>query len=185
MSPRTPAEIRQRLQYAAWFGSKSEAMHCYGCGEFEMCRVAYNGGAHMNFGACASCRAIAERRETEQEFEAERDRAVQLLADAAKRITDLGAAATQGKWETGGIGDHGWSVYCTAGSFGVETEDSEQGRADAAWIALAAPAIAPFISGWLAKVASIAAIQERRDDFEVYVDKKALGLAEHVMAVPS
>jgi hypothetical protein len=116
-------------------------------------------------------------------FENDRDRAVQLLANAAKRIAELGDAATQGKWEAGDFGDFGWTVYSVEGSFGVETEDSEQGRADAAWIALAAPVIAPFISGWLAKVASIAATQERRDDFEVYVDKKALGLARHVMAV--
>jgi hypothetical protein len=64
MSDRTPAEIRDRLRYAAWFGSRSEAMHCYGCGQFELCCMAYNGGAHMGFGACYSCRAIAAQRET-------------------------------------------------------------------------------------------------------------------------
>jgi hypothetical protein len=119
---------------------------------------------------------------TAEAWPAERDEAVVLLNNAATVIEALGSRATQGCWETGGIGDYGWTVHCLEGSFGIETEDSEQGRADAAWIALAAPAIAPFLAGWLRKVAQIAATQERRDDFQVYVDRKALGLAEHVLA---
>jgi hypothetical protein len=120
---------------------------------------------------------------TAEAWPAERDAAVALLNNAATVIEALGSRATQGRWEMCGIGDFGWTVHCLEGSFSVETEDSEQGRADAAWIALAAPAIAPFLSGWLRKVAQIAATQERREDFQVYVDRKAIGLAGHVMAV--
>lgn len=60
---------------------------------------------------------------------------VEWLETAISRAEARAGAATPGPWEAGGIGDYGWTVYATGGRFGVETEDSEQGRADAAYLA--------------------------------------------------
>lgn len=115
-----------------------------------------------------------------RDFEAERDQAVQLLADAAKRITELAQEVPPAPW-----------VYCdNASLYSVKDPDDETGwlpianrvlSEDAAWMVLASPTIAPFLAGWLSKVASIAAGQQSRENFDLYVDHKALGLATHVM----
>lgn len=44
-------------------------------------------------------------------------------------------AATPGPWEQGGVGDFGWTVNFSRRNSGAETEDSEEGYADAAFIA--------------------------------------------------
>ncbi|MFB6593947.1 DUF6221 family protein [Streptomyces diastaticus] len=49
-------------------------------------------------------------------------------------------AATAGPWVESGVGDHGWGVSFSALGSGVEADDSDQGRADAAHIARHDPA---------------------------------------------
>lgn len=68
--------------------------------------------------------------------------------DAARIVREYAGKAGRGPWSVPGIGDFGWSVtgpgsWAEPGTFtGVETADSEQGKADAEWIALANPEIA-------------------------------------------
>ncbi|MBD9700678.1 hypothetical protein IHE56_00940 [Streptomyces sp. ID01-12c] len=52
----------------------------------------------------------------------------------------IARAATPGPWEQGGIGDYGWTVSFSRRNAGVETEDGEQGHADAEFIAEHDPA---------------------------------------------
>lgn len=68
--------------------------------------------------------------------------AERLLA-AADLLDKLAWTATPGPWVEAGIGDYGWSVTAIdhRSRFGVETEDSEQGKADAAYIAAMHPEI--------------------------------------------
>lgn len=49
-------------------------------------------------------------------------------------------AATPGPWEQSGIGEYGWGVSFGRAGAGVEAEDSDQGRADADYIAAWDPA---------------------------------------------
>lgn len=70
-----------------------------------------------------------------------------LLRRAADRLDDLAGAATPGPWKRGGIGDFGWSVHM--GPTAVETEDSQQGNADAAYIAAADPGVGATLVLWL------------------------------------
>ena len=66
-----------------------------------------------------------------------------LVASLTARL-ERARAATPGPWNEGGIGDYGWSVHFDGGDpvnlRGVETEDDEQGKADAAFIAANDPA---------------------------------------------
>ncbi len=66
-----------------------------------------------------------------------------LRAELERRLA-VARAATPGQWEVGGIGDYGWSVHFPRhdgwANMGIETEDNEQGKADAAHIALHDPA---------------------------------------------
>lgn len=55
------------------------------------------------------------------------------MADRLTEIHERTDAATPGPWETAGIGDFGWHINGPDGN--VETQDSEQGRADAEFIA--------------------------------------------------
>ncbi|MGW4560091.1 DUF6221 family protein [Streptomyces sp. NPDC004365] len=52
----------------------------------------------------------------------------------------IARAASLGPWVESGIGEYGWSVSFGRANAGVETEDSEQGRADAEHIAEHDPA---------------------------------------------
>jgi hypothetical protein len=52
----------------------------------------------------------------------------------------IAKAATLGPWVQSGIGDYGWAVDFGRPGAGVETEDSEQGLADADFIAAHDPA---------------------------------------------
>ncbi|MEU0671341.1 DUF6221 family protein [Streptomyces sp. NPDC006172] len=52
----------------------------------------------------------------------------------------IARAATLGPWVQSGIGDYGWAVDFGRPGAGVETEDSEQGLADADFIAAHNPA---------------------------------------------
>ncbi|AHH98218.1 hypothetical protein [Kutzneria albida] len=132
------------------------------------------------------------------DFEAERDQAVQLLADAANKLTKLGSAATPGQWWTHdthlGVGGHTASVLTgESGTSKVEllawlptfsNEPWDQSRNvwnNAQWIAVMGPTIAPFLAAWLSQAAQIAAAAPNRGEFRVSVDRKALGLAEYVM----
>lgn len=69
--------------------------------------------------------------------------AERLLA-AADLLDKRAGEATAGPWVEAGIGEYGWSVISQAdprSNFGVETEDSEQGKADAAYIATVHPEV--------------------------------------------
>ncbi len=57
------------------------------------------------------------------------------LLDEIERRQRLAAAASQGPWIVGGIGDHGWSVRAVSGGFGFELGDDGQGMADARYLA--------------------------------------------------
>ena len=71
------------------------------------------------------------------------------LRAAAEALRALAAAASPGRWEQTGIGDIGWYVSGPC----IETEDSEQGRADADYIAAMGPNVGTLLADWLAKVA--------------------------------
>lgn len=71
------------------------------------------------------------------------------LRTAATRLREITANATPGPWTRIGIGDYGWTVAFSNASAGVETEDSEQGRADADYIAAMDPTVALALADWL------------------------------------
>lgn len=73
------------------------------------------------------------------------------LRAAAERLGKLAADATPGLWETGGIGDYGWTVRAVGRrlSLGIETEDSDQGKADAEYIAAMGPQVGEQVANWL------------------------------------
>lgn len=66
-----------------------------------------------------------------------------IRAEIDRRLA-VARAATPGPWKAGGIGDYGWTVQFPNhdgwSNMGVETEDNEQGKADAEHIALHDPA---------------------------------------------
>lgn len=68
------------------------------------------------------------------------DELVQFLRDRLDEDERTALAATPGPWEQSGIGDYGWTVSFSRPGAGVEAEDSDQGRADAAHIARHDPA---------------------------------------------
>ncbi len=63
------------------------------------------------------------------------------LRTAAKKIRSLATAATPGPWAQTGIGDYGWTVSFAHPDTGAETADSDQGRADADYIAAMGPTV--------------------------------------------
>lgn len=71
------------------------------------------------------------------------------LRTAATRLRSLATAATPGPWEQTGIGDYGWAVHFGHAAAGVETEDSDQGRADADYIATMHPGVGLALAAWL------------------------------------
>lgn len=71
------------------------------------------------------------------------------LRAAATLLRETASKATPGPWTAGGYGSAGWTVGDIRGDLYIETEDSEQGKADAAWIALASPALAEPIAAAL------------------------------------
>lgn len=74
-----------------------------------------------------------------------------LLTAAADRLETLAATVPPGPWEPGGIGDYGWTVR--AGDQTVETDDSDQGRHLATWIAAMHPGVSRAFVGWLREAA--------------------------------
>lgn len=60
---------------------------------------------------------------------------------AAEKLRKLASAASPGPWVEGGYGDYGPTVINPGVTFGVETEDSLQGRADAAYLAVVDPGV--------------------------------------------
>ena len=79
------------------------------------------------------------------------------LRAAAGKLGALAGLATPGPWERGGIGDYGWTVrdVSPSGTFAIETEDSAQGQADAAWIALMSPELAEPLGDLLRSIAAV------------------------------
>lgn len=110
------------------------------------------------------------------DWETERDQAVQLLNDAADRLEQLAGLAIVGPWSASG------QVVYSGRDDDFAVASASTGTT-ALWVASMSPDVAPFLAGWLRSVARIAAVQEFRDGLEVYVDRKALGLAQHVMGV--
>ncbi|CQR59186.1 DUF6221 family protein [Streptomyces leeuwenhoekii] len=60
---------------------------------------------------------------------------VQFLRERLDDDERRARAATPGPWRQSGIGDYGWTVSFSRPGSGVEAEDSDQGRADADFIA--------------------------------------------------
>ena len=105
-----------------------------------------------------------------------------LLERAAERLAELAEKATPGPWSLYGIGDYGWSVTGPDGS--PETADTEQGRADAEWIAAMSPAVAQPLVEWLRDAA-------RRMEFHPHLSpegstmqRTALAFARQVLGEP-
>ncbi|MFD3520464.1 hypothetical protein [Streptomyces sp. NPDC058653] len=69
----------------------------------------------------------------------------QELRTAAAKLRALATAATPGPWAQAGIGDFGWGVDGPS----AETPDSDQGRADASFIATMHPGVGAAIADWL------------------------------------
>lgn len=70
------------------------------------------------------------------------------LRAAADELRTLATAATPGPWTQTGIGEHGWTVGSPT-TFLVETDDSDQGRADADYIAALHPGVGHALADWL------------------------------------
>lgn len=87
------------------------------------------------------------------------------LRTAATRLRSLATAATPGPWEQTGIGDYGWAVHFGHSAAGVETQDSDQGRADADYIATMHPGIGTLLADWLDTAAANAAALTWPNDF--------------------
>ena len=68
------------------------------------------------------------------------DDLVQWLGAQLDEDERIARAASLGPWVQSGIGDYGWSVTFGRPGAGVETDDSEQGLADADFIAAHDPA---------------------------------------------
>jgi len=73
------------------------------------------------------------------------------LAQAAVKLYALADAATGGPWVEAGIGEFGWSVVAAdhGRNFGIETEDSAQGKADATYVAAMNPLVGKSLAEWL------------------------------------
>jgi hypothetical protein len=65
---------------------------------------------------------------------------VQWLGVQLDEDERIARGATPGPWSESGVGDYGWGVSFNRDAAGVETDDSEQGRADSAFIAEHDPA---------------------------------------------
>ncbi|MDX2658327.1 DUF6221 family protein [Streptomyces scabiei] len=61
------------------------------------------------------------------------------LGSAIARRRAIAEAASPGPWESVGIGDYGWTVSVQRRDGGLETDDSDQGRADAEHVVANAP----------------------------------------------
>jgi hypothetical protein len=70
------------------------------------------------------------------------------LRTAATAIRQRAEAATPGPWTSTGIGDFGWTVGAPTRHV-AESEDSEQGRADADYIAAMHPGVGLLLANWL------------------------------------
>ncbi|CBG71888.1 hypothetical protein SCAB_48371 [Streptomyces scabiei 87.22] len=68
------------------------------------------------------------------------DDMVQWLGQQLDEDERIARVATPGPWEQSGIGEYGWAVSFSRPGAGVEVEDSDQGRADADFIAAHDPA---------------------------------------------
>lgn len=71
-----------------------------------------------------------------------------LLRRAAARLRAFATTATPGPWTTG-TGDYGWTVDFGRGAAGVDADDSEQARADTAYIAAMHPGVGTALADWL------------------------------------
>lgn len=78
----------------------------------------------------------------------------QELRDAAAKLRALATAATPGPWIQTGIGDYGWTVSFAPGS-GIEADDSDQGLADANYIAAMHPGVGAALAAWLEEEAAL------------------------------
>ncbi|MFE4535651.1 hypothetical protein ACFRKB_11285 [Streptomyces scopuliridis] len=93
------------------------------------------------------------------------------LRAAAHKLRAFATTATPGPWTQTGIGDYGWTVSSpTAGL--VDTEDSDQGRADADYIAAMDPALGLPLADWLDSAAE--------DAEQVGPDRHALAVARQI-----
>ena len=101
----------------------------------------------------------------------------ETLRAAAAKVRDTASNATPGPWECDGIGDYGWTVRDVSpfGTFAIETEDSEQGQADAEWIALMSPAVAEPLAAHLERLADMALLTGAP------VMREALALARKIL----
>jgi len=68
------------------------------------------------------------------------DDLVRWLGEQLDEDERIARAATRGPWVQSGIGDYGWTVDFGRPGAGVETADSDQGLADADFIAAHHPA---------------------------------------------
>lgn len=75
--------------------------------------------------------------------------AERLLA-AADLLEKRAGEASTGPWIEAGIGEFGWSViggdFPLTSSFAIETDDSEQGKADATYIATMHPEVGKAVA---------------------------------------
>ncbi|WP_329390140.1 hypothetical protein [Streptomyces sp. NBC_01716] len=71
------------------------------------------------------------------------------LRTAAALLRARATTATPSPWTQTGIGDFGWYIDGP----GIETADSDQGRADADYIALMHPGVGAALADWLDRMA--------------------------------
>lgn len=98
------------------------------------------------------------------------------LRAAAEKIRTRATAATPGPWEQTGIGDHGWTVSFLYPGTGIETDDSDQGRADADYIATMGPGLGLFLADLLDDQAD--------GDDEGVINPWALAVARAILGTP-
>lgn len=97
------------------------------------------------------------------------------LRAAASKVRALASTATPGPWEMGGVGDFGWTVRM--GPTSTETEDSEQGAIDAAYIAAMHPGVGTALATWLEHAADRLAIARTHPDWQEVAEPAALAVA--------
>ena len=100
------------------------------------------------------------------------------LRAASARLREYAAAASVAPWLRSGIGDFGWTVHLGPEQ-SVETEDSEQGRANADWIALVDPAVGLLLADWLETIAA-RLDHSTHPDWQDVIEPKALAVARAI-----
>lgn len=122
----------------------------------------------------------AQQQRAEEAFNSEKERAASLLRAAADHL-ESAAKPFAGYEQAFALPQPEFG--CRTATEAWSYDNVDRNASSKVWIEMLSPVVAPWLAGWLRKVALIAASQQNRDAFSLYVDRKALSLAEHITAV--